>query len=113
MVVGPLRDQALDLSLLRREGDTRVGPERRVLGEGHRIVGPGAVHHGARDDDDPADPRAGGRLEDSPRPLDVGPFGERGIRSRCDEEREVGNGVRPLEHGFEVGGREVELVELE
>ena len=41
------------------------------------------------------------------------PLGERGVRAWRHEEREVGERVRRLEQRFEVGGRQIEAVELE
>ena len=50
--VAPLGRRALELRLLRRRDHARVRSERRVLGERHRVVRPGAVDDGAREQHD-------------------------------------------------------------
>ena len=43
------------------EQEVRAGPHRRVLGQGHRVVGPRSVDHGRRPHDQVADPHVTGR----------------------------------------------------
>ena len=55
--------ELLDLQQVADHAAVLVGPERRVLGQRHGVVGPGPVDHRAGDQHDPADPagRRGGQ----------------------------------------------------
>jgi hypothetical protein len=64
--VSPVGSEPFALGLLCREREPGVRPEGRVLGEGNRVVRPGAVDRRGRRHDDCAHRRASGGVEDGP-----------------------------------------------
>jgi hypothetical protein len=95
------------------EREAGVGPQRGVLGEGDRVVGPGAVDGGAGDEDDLVDAGRGGGLQHPSGAADVDPGHQVLVRDGVVDPGQVDEDVGALEQRRQVGAGHVDEVELE
>jgi hypothetical protein len=95
------------------EREAGVGAERGVLVERDRVVGPGSVHGGARDEDDLADAGRGGGLQRPSGTTDVDPGHEVLIGDGVVDAGEVDEDIGALEQRPQIRTGHVDEVELQ
>ncbi len=109
----PLGQQPLQFRLVDTEREPGIRAERRVLGEGDRVVRPRAVDRGAGHQDDLGKAGGGGRLEDPPGAADVDAGHEVLVGDGVVYTGQVDEDVDPLEQRPQVGPGHVDEVELQ
>ena len=103
-VARPVREQAFAFAVDDRGQVRRARPQRRILGDRHRVVRPRAVDRGARRPHDLLHTGRGRRVEDTPRAVDVDPREELVVGQRADRGREM-HDRRHVRAGTEPGRR--------
>ena len=104
----PVGEEALDLRLLGRVRERRVGAEGRLFGERHRVVGPRAVHHRARHEHERPDSHRAGGVEQPAGAREVDPGQELLVARRSEHPRQMDDGVGAGDHRCQIGRREIE-----